>query len=77
MEMSATPRMAEALREDEHDTSNNVLGKRWLAEKRARLTSEDPDADEEAARGGVGALIKGLVREARALRDRRRPESSA
>jgi len=68
VEMSATPR-GEAFRETQKDRENEVLKRRWEAGKRARLVVVEPNDQEEAAKGGFTALVEGLVREARAMRD--------
>lgn len=70
VEMSATPR-AEAFRETEKDLENVVLKRRWKAGKKTRLVVVEADGQEEADKGGFTALVEGLVREARAMRDKR------
>jgi CRISPR-associated endonuclease/helicase Cas3 len=65
VEMSATPRQQrEVFREQVEDRNHAVLRKRWGAEKRARLAVEMPKT-----KGGPSALVEGLVREARRMRD--------
>jgi CRISPR-associated endonuclease/helicase Cas3 len=71
VEMSATPRSGEAFGENDDDLKNNVLKERWEAEKRAKLVMEEPKPNEEAAKGGLTALVEGMVREARAMRYQR------
>ncbi len=70
VEMSATPRGGEVFHESDEDRANTVLKQRWGAEKRARLVIEKASPDEEAASGGVTALVEGLAREARFMRGR-------
>jgi CRISPR-associated endonuclease/helicase Cas3 len=69
VEMSATPRDGEVFREQSDDREHPVLKRRWEAEKRARLVTESPNAEHEAAEGGMSALVEGLVREARMMRE--------
>jgi CRISPR-associated endonuclease/helicase Cas3 len=69
LEMSATPRSGQVFSEDDVDRADPVLKRRWEAEKRARLVVEEPKAGGEAG-GEFAGLIEGLVREARAMRDR-------
>ncbi len=70
VEMSATPRCGEVFGEEDDDRANPVLKRRWEAEKRARLVVEEPKPSENASGGEFAGLIEGLVREARAMRDR-------
>jgi CRISPR-associated endonuclease/helicase Cas3 len=70
VEMSATPR-GEAFRETEKDIENEVLKRRWDARKKARLVVVAPNDEEEAVTGGFTALVEGLARESRAMRDER------
>jgi CRISPR-associated endonuclease/helicase Cas3 len=69
VEMSATPRNGEVFGEDDDDLKDTVLKERWEAEKRAKLVTEESKPSEESAKGGFTALVEGLVREARAMRD--------
>ncbi len=71
VEMSATPRNGEVFGENDDDREDNVLKERWEAEKRAKLVMEESKPNEEPAKGGLTALVDGLVREARAMRDQR------
>src|SRR5471030_66959 len=71
VEMSATPRLGEAIRETGEDLDNKVLKRRWGAIKRTKLVAVEPHKDEEAAKGGFTGLVGGLVKEARALREER------
>jgi CRISPR-associated endonuclease/helicase Cas3 len=71
VEMSATPRFGEAIRETAEDRDNEVLKRRWGASKRTKLVAVEPHKDEDAAKGGFTGLVGGLVKEARALRDGR------
>lgn len=64
VEMSATPRTAEAFREDRSDLNHPVLKKRWEAEKRARMVLVDPQTN-----GGFSPLIEAMTKEARGMRD--------
>jgi CRISPR-associated endonuclease/helicase Cas3 len=68
VDMSATLPNDDALKESAEDLEDIVLKARWTAEKRAKLVSEKPDAQERAAEGFT-ALIQGLVLEARRMRD--------
>ena len=70
VEMSATPRSHETFRETQEDRNNAVLRRRWEAPKRARLAVEDAKTENEHG-DDFAALIEGLVREARAMRDER------
>jgi CRISPR-associated endonuclease/helicase Cas3 len=70
VEMSATLRDGDVLREQDDDREHPVLKKRWEAEKRARLVVESPKAEDENA-GGMTALVERLVHEARMMRDER------
>jgi CRISPR-associated endonuclease/helicase Cas3 len=70
VEMSATPR-GDAIRETPADLENEVLKRRWGASKRTKLLVVEPHKDEEAAQGGFTALVAGLVKEARVLREDR------
>jgi CRISPR-associated endonuclease/helicase Cas3 len=71
VEMSATPRLGEAIRETGEDLDNEVLKRRWGASKRTKLVAVETHKDEEAAKGGFTGLVGGLVKEARALREER------
>jgi CRISPR-associated endonuclease/helicase Cas3 len=68
VEMSATP-CGDALRENADDLDHEVLKRRWQASKRTRLVAVEPKEGEDAAKGGLTALVEALVGEARALRD--------
>jgi len=70
VEMSATPRRSEVFGDEDDDRANPVLKRRWEAEKRAELVVEEPKASEDGGRAEFTGLIEGLVREARAMRDR-------
>jgi CRISPR-associated endonuclease/helicase Cas3 len=70
VEMSATPR-GESFRETEKDLRNELLRRRWIAGKRTKLVMVEAAEGEEASRGGFTALVEGLVREARRMRDER------
>jgi CRISPR-associated endonuclease/helicase Cas3 len=70
VEMSATPR-GDSFHEDDEDRGHPVLKRRWKASKKAKLVSVDAEQDEEASKGGFTALVKAVVREARAMRDER------
>ncbi len=70
VEMSATP-CGEAFRETTRDLENGELKRRWTASKRTTLVTVDSHGQEEAAKGGFTALVDGLAREARELRDKR------
>lgn len=69
VEMSATPRDGEAFREAQEDRENELLRARWEAPKRARLVVEDAKSEENDSAEDFIALVKGLAREARAMRD--------
>lgn len=71
VEMSATPRLGEAIRETGEDLDNELLKRRWGASKRTKLVAVEPHKDEDAAKGGFTGLVGGLVKEARALREER------
>ncbi len=71
VEMSATPRQGEVFCENDEDREDPLLKKRWEAEKRAKLLMAESEPAEEAGRNGLTALVEGLVREARAMRDQR------
>lgn len=69
VEMSATPRNGDVLREDAEDCTNEVLQKRWNAEKRARMVEvKSGEEGKEAVRQGIA---EALAREARSMRDER------
>ncbi|SPF56366.1 putative CRISPR-associated helicase Cas3, Anaes-subtype [Candidatus Sulfopaludibacter sp. SbA4] len=70
VEMSATPR-GEAFRETAKDLENGVLRRRWEAGKKARLVVVEAKEQEEAVKGGFTALVEGIAREARVMRDER------
>lgn len=71
VEMSATPREVDVFRESEKDREHPILKQRWEAQKRAKLVHpEEPLEGEGAAKGALTALIEGLAREARQMRDR-------
>ena len=71
VEMSATPRDTEVFREVEEDLKNELLKSRWEASKHARLVLEDLKTEADPAGERFTALVGGLAREARTMRDRR------
>ena len=70
VEMSATPRDTEVFREEDEDLENDLLKSRWEASKRTRLVLEDLKTEEDTTGERFTALVAGLAREARTMRDR-------
>jgi CRISPR-associated endonuclease/helicase Cas3 len=68
VEMSATPRGENWSHDLARDLADPILKKRWKTEKRAKLALEEQGPGDEDEFFG---LVKGLVREARTLRDQR------
>ncbi|HEX4137894.1 MAG TPA: type I-U CRISPR-associated helicase/endonuclease Cas3 [Bryobacteraceae bacterium] len=71
VEMSATPRDEQVFREELEDCENVVLKRRWTASKQARLVEEGKSSEDETQDGGFDALVKALVVEAKAMREKR------
>ncbi len=70
VEMSATPRDEEVFREEREDCENAVLKGRWTASKQARLVEEGKISEDESGDSGFDALVRALVREAQAMREK-------
>jgi CRISPR-associated endonuclease/helicase Cas3 len=69
VEMSATPRTTDVLRETTEDREHKTLRPRWYAEKRAELVVADALDGESAEAGGFTGLVQKLVKEALRMRE--------